>query len=99
MRVIPSILFSLIAYFMTGLQRSAAQFLIFLITIFMVSVFGSALCFFVAAAIPTLSTYRCVMRSIDNQYTIEMFLSASSYCLDCRDSSLRDHDDLQWVSR
>ena len=57
MRVIPSFIFSLIAYFMTSLQRSAPQFLIFLVTIFMISVFGSALCFFVAAAIPALSKY------------------------------------------
>ncbi|UJR14432.1 hypothetical protein I4U23_001429 [Adineta vaga] len=52
MRILPSIIFSLIAYFMTGLQRTAGQFFIFLLTIFMASVFGSAMCFFIAATIP-----------------------------------------------
>jgi ATP-binding cassette subfamily G (WHITE) protein 2 len=52
MRILPSIIFSLIAYFMTGLQRSAGQFFVFLITIFMASVFGSAICFFISATIP-----------------------------------------------
>jgi hypothetical protein len=51
MRVVPAIVFSLIAYFMTGLQRSAGQFFIFLITVFMASVFGLSVCFFIAATI------------------------------------------------
>jgi len=37
---------------MTGLQRTFAKFLIFLLTIFMANVFGSAMCFFIAASIP-----------------------------------------------
>ncbi|CAF4157474.1 unnamed protein product, partial [Adineta steineri] len=53
MRIIPSIVFSLIAYFMSGLQRSAGQFFVFLVTIFMSSVFGSAMCFFISACIKT----------------------------------------------
>ncbi|CAF1339002.1 unnamed protein product [Rotaria sordida] len=53
MRVIPSIIFSLIGYFMTGLQRSVGQFFIFLLTIFMASIFGSAICFFISATIHT----------------------------------------------
>ncbi|CAF3699138.1 unnamed protein product [Adineta steineri] len=52
MRVLPSIIFSLIAYFLTGLQRSVGQFFVFLLTIFMSSVFGSAICFFISALIP-----------------------------------------------
>jgi ATP-binding cassette subfamily G (WHITE) protein 2 len=52
MRVIPSLVFSIICYFMTGLQRNATNFLIFLCTIFMANVFGSAMCFFIAASIP-----------------------------------------------
>ncbi|CAF4072859.1 unnamed protein product [Rotaria magnacalcarata] len=51
MRIIPSIIFSLIAYFMTGLQQSGGQFFVFLLTIFMASVFGSATCFFISAII------------------------------------------------
>ena len=64
MRAIPSIVFSLIAYYLTGLQRSAGQFFIFLLTIFMASVFGSALCLFVSAAIPLFCKFaRLVMIS------------------------------------
>ncbi|CAF4248504.1 unnamed protein product [Adineta steineri] len=55
MRVIPSLVFSIICYFMTGLQRTTIKFLIFLLTIFMANVFGSAMCFFIAATIPVFS--------------------------------------------
>ena len=51
MRVVPAVVFSLIAYFMTGLQRSAGQFFTFFVTVFMCSVFGLAVCFFIAATI------------------------------------------------
>jgi ATP-binding cassette subfamily G (WHITE) protein 2 len=57
MRIIPSIVFSLIAYLLAGLQRTADQFFVFFITIFMSSVFGSAICFFVAACIPAFSEF------------------------------------------
>ncbi|CAM4863603.1 unnamed protein product [Rotaria socialis] len=49
-RIVSSILFSLIAYFMTGLEQSAGQFFGFLVTVFMTSAFGSAICLFVSAA-------------------------------------------------
>ncbi|CAF0809871.1 unnamed protein product [Adineta ricciae] len=42
MCVVPSLIFSLIAYYMTGLQRSFGQFFVFLLMIFISSVFGSA---------------------------------------------------------
>ncbi|CAF1226255.1 unnamed protein product [Rotaria sordida] len=51
MRVIPTILFSGISYFMIGFNRTGGQFFIFLLTIFMTGLFGSALCFFIAATI------------------------------------------------
>ena len=70
MRIIPSIVFSVIAYFLTGLQRSASQFLIFLVTIFMASVFGSATCFFISAAIPVFDKY------ISIQY---LFLNSNNF--------------------
>jgi len=57
MRVIPSLIFSLLAYFMTGLQRSVGQFFVFFVTIFMSSVFGSATCFFISATIPIFGKY------------------------------------------
>ncbi|CAF1355213.1 unnamed protein product [Adineta steineri] len=52
LRIVPSIIYSLIVYFMTGLQRTATKFFIFLLTIFLCSLFGSAICFFFSALIP-----------------------------------------------
>ncbi|CAF1166468.1 unnamed protein product [Adineta steineri] len=52
LRFVPSIIYSVIVYFMTGLQRTAEKFFIFLLTIFMCSLFGSAICFFFSALIP-----------------------------------------------
>ncbi|CAF3591918.1 unnamed protein product [Rotaria socialis] len=51
MRVIPSIIFSIICYIMMGLQNDIGKFFVFFVTIFMANVFGSATCFFVAASI------------------------------------------------
>ncbi|CAF5028881.1 unnamed protein product [Rotaria sp. Silwood1] len=51
MRVIPATLFSVISYFMIGFTRTGGQFFIFLLTVFMTGLFGSALCFFMAATI------------------------------------------------
>ncbi|CAF4277697.1 unnamed protein product [Rotaria magnacalcarata] len=51
LRVIPSMLFALITYFMTGFARTASQFFIFLLAIFIANMFGSAICFFAAASI------------------------------------------------
>ncbi|CAM4828071.1 unnamed protein product [Rotaria magnacalcarata] len=50
-RVIVSIIFSLIVYFMTGLERDIGKFGVFLITIFMASLFGSSMCLLVAATV------------------------------------------------
>lgn len=52
MRLIPSIIFSLITYFMAGFQLSAIKFFIYLLTIFLGTIFGSSVCFFVASCIP-----------------------------------------------
>ncbi|CAF2615040.1 unnamed protein product [Rotaria sp. Silwood2] len=52
MRIIPSFIFSIITYPLTGFQRSIVRFFVFLVTIFVSSVYGSAVCFFVAACIP-----------------------------------------------
>ncbi|CAF1110345.1 unnamed protein product [Adineta ricciae] len=52
MRVIPTCVFAMIAYPLMGFQRSFNRFFTFFITIFLSSVFGSALCFLIAACIP-----------------------------------------------
>jgi hypothetical protein len=53
MRLIPSIIFSLISYFMTGLQRTASQFFVFFVVVFMATVFGSSVGFFASATFPS----------------------------------------------
>jgi len=52
MRLIPSIIFSIITYFMVGFQVSAGRFFVYFLTIFLSTIFGSATCFFVASSIP-----------------------------------------------
>jgi ATP-binding cassette subfamily G (WHITE) protein 2 len=64
MRVIPSILFSIISYFMMGFTRSAGHFFFFLLTIFISSVFGSAICFFVAATISVFGKISSIERIV-----------------------------------
>jgi hypothetical protein len=69
MRVIPSFIFSIIAYPLTGFQRSIIRFLIFFITVFVSSVFGSAMCFFIAACIPVFG----MKENIFLQYFIQFY--------------------------
>lgn len=57
LRLPPSIIFSLLAYFLMGLQKIVSKFFIFLLTVFAISVFGSALCFFLATATSTFGKY------------------------------------------
>ncbi|CAF1445398.1 unnamed protein product [Adineta steineri] len=52
MRLVPSIIYSIITYFMSGFQISIDRFFIYFLTIFMSTVFGSAICFFVASFVP-----------------------------------------------
>ncbi|CAF4888759.1 unnamed protein product [Rotaria sp. Silwood1] len=52
MRVIASFIFAIFAYRLTDFQRSINRFLIFFLTIFINSIFGSAVCFFISACIP-----------------------------------------------
>ncbi|CAF1684025.1 unnamed protein product, partial [Rotaria magnacalcarata] len=49
MRVIPTVFFSGISYFMMGFSRTISQFLIFLAGVFMSSLLGASLCFFISA--------------------------------------------------
>ena len=64
MRVIPSVVFSLISYYMVGLQKTVAKFLVFLLTIFMANVFGSAICFFIAASMSVFGKRLLLLRSL-----------------------------------
>jgi len=51
--IIPSIIYSIITFFLTDLRRSIYQFFIFLLTNLMAKMFGSAMCYFVAASTST----------------------------------------------
>lgn len=51
LRTIPAVGFSLISYFMMGLQMSAEKFFIFLFCIWLSSTCASTLCFFVSASV------------------------------------------------
>ncbi len=52
MRFIPSVLFSMIVYYLIGFQRTATKFLIFLLDIFTTSVCTSSVIFFISASVP-----------------------------------------------
>ncbi len=51
LRVIPSIIFSIIVYFMMGFQRTVEKFLIFYLAIFITTTCGAAFCFFLSASV------------------------------------------------
>jgi len=51
LRTIPSLLFSVIAYFMVGFQRTAAKYFIFFFGIFSTTICSACLCFLVSASV------------------------------------------------
>lgn len=91
MRVIPSILFTIITYFMTGLARTGGQFFIFLLTIFMANMFGAAMCFFISATISVFGKFSSFAFSSSN-------FNSSSCGFNCRCPYLCRNDDVQWIS-
>ena len=58
MRVLPSIIYSVLAYFLTGLRLDLSKFFIFFLTIFMCNIFGSATCFLISATIPVFGKFK-----------------------------------------
>lgn len=51
LRLIPSILFSVIAYFMIGFQKTVEKYFIFLLGIYSTTICASSLCFFISASV------------------------------------------------
>lgn len=51
LRVIPSMIFSSIVYFMIGFQRTVTKFFIFYFAIFMTTTCGAAICFLLSASV------------------------------------------------
>ena len=51
LRIVPSILFSTIVYFMIGFQRTTEKFFIFYLAIFSTTLCGAALCFLISASV------------------------------------------------
>lgn len=92
MRFIPSVIYSSIAYFLVGLQPSIERFVVFLFTLFLSTVFGSATCFFVASSIPIFGKKKKTNR--DRSALIRCF----SCFADHRHFHLRGDDGLQWIS-
>ena len=93
MRIVPSFLFSVISYFMIGFTRTGAQFFFFLLTVFISSLFGSAMCFFLSATI-----------SVFGKPIVPLACQCLSIFVNCSAGSDRHHsgsggdDDVQRVS-
>ncbi|CAF0933430.1 unnamed protein product [Rotaria sordida] len=51
--IIPSIIYIIITFFLTGLRQSIENFIIFFITNLMAKIFGSSMCYFIAASTST----------------------------------------------
>jgi hypothetical protein len=74
---------------MTGLQRTFGKFIIFLLTIFMANVFGSAMCFFIAASIP-------VFGKMSRKNIFFIIITFFSRGFNRFGSCFCDYDGLQW---
>lgn len=74
MRAVPSLIFCVITYPLTGFQRSFIRFLIFFVTVFVSSVYGSALCFFIAASIPVFGMIKVFLLT----YNFSLYFSCRS---------------------
>jgi ATP-binding cassette subfamily G (WHITE) protein 2 len=62
LRTIPSILFSVIAYFMIGFQRTAAKYFIFFFGILSTTICASSLCFLVSASVQVFGNRSIVLK-------------------------------------
>ncbi|CAF3342003.1 unnamed protein product [Rotaria sp. Silwood1] len=51
--IIPSIIYTIITFFLTGLRQSMENFFLFFITNLMAKIFGSSMCYFIAASTST----------------------------------------------
>lgn len=85
LRTIPSILFSVIVYFMIGFQRTLAKFLIFFLGVYTTSLCASSLCFAISA---TVSVYGKVTIKLIFQYPLRYVfvegvasLTAAMFCV------------------
>ncbi|CAF1440868.1 unnamed protein product [Adineta steineri] len=78
LRTIPAILFSAIAYFMIGFQRTVAKFFIFFFGIYITSLSASSLCFVVSASVEVYGVANltaamfCVLTLIFSGFLVEI---------------------------
>ena len=56
--ILPSIIYSILTFALTGLRQSRDHFLIFLLTNLLAKLVGSAMCYFVAASTSTFGRRR-----------------------------------------
>ena len=80
---------------MTGLQRSAGQFFTFLATVFMGSVFGSSVGFFMAATIGSFGESISISRCAALYSHVIAFSSSGSQYWMCTD--IHHHAGVQWL--
>ncbi len=91
LRTIPSILFSVIAYFMLGFQRTVVKYFIFFFGIFSTTICASSLCFLVSASVRVFGK-----RSISLKVALFVHFRCCQFgrrhvlCIDI---------DFQWISR
>jgi ATP-binding cassette subfamily G (WHITE) protein 2 len=93
LRTIPSILFSGIAYFMIGFQRTAAKFFIFFFGIYATSLCASSLCFFVSASVQVFGK-----RFISLKSSLFLLFHTFRYCQFSCSHVLRFNTNFQWIS-
>ncbi len=93
MRLIPSIIFCIITYFMVGFQLSASRFFVYLLTIFLSTVFGSSTCFLVASSIPVFGMKKTFIyfKKIYSLFCFSGFIDYRCIYICCNDG-------IQWFS-
>ncbi|CAF1382761.1 unnamed protein product [Rotaria sordida] len=92
LRSIPSVLFSLIAYFMIQFQQTVTKFFIFLLTIFMTAICSASICFFISASVESFALANLITAA----YCVTM-LVFTGYLLDVT-TTIKFLAWIKWVS-
>lgn len=80
LRSIPSIVFSLISYFMIQFQRAVAKYFIYQLAIFATAVCSASVCFFVSASVETIGKINILHRIIINIRNFYLFRCCQFSC-------------------
>ncbi|CAF4479642.1 unnamed protein product [Rotaria sp. Silwood2] len=90
--IIPSIIYTIITFFLTDLRQSIENFFLFFITNLMAKIFGSSMCYFIAAST---STFGIALVMVICCYVIMMLFSGLLINIESILSFLRW---IQWIS-